>query len=280
MQKVPGLFTFFAMLQIIACKDVNTTTNSQTKEVDKSKITKQVSENVFEVNAENLLKNSRAWYNYHYNNIHLAQDFIGLDNDSIEINKPEFLKQLTKGNFIPLKTSIKNDVPVYRLYKFNGDNTDIRTTITQAAFHELENYSREGKKFPPFNFTDLDGHIYSNANTNNKIVVLKCWFINCVACVKEFPELNQLVEDYKDDKDVLFISLAMDSEKDLTSFLNTKQFKYAVIPQQKKYMESDLDINMFPTHILIDKNGKVVKVVNSVDDLIPFLKKEIGKIIP
>ncbi len=73
---------------------------------------------------------------------------------------------------------------------------------------------------------------------------------------------------------MLFISLAMDSKQDLISFLNKQQFKYAVVPEQKRYMEEDLGISEYPTHILIDKNGKIVKVVNSVEDIIPFLKKE------
>jgi thiol-disulfide isomerase/thioredoxin len=274
------IFALFAMQITISCKDVSTNTNSNKKDTPESEATinQTKSENNFKVNVDGLQTDARKWYSYHYNNIHLAQDFIGLDNDSIEINKSEFLTRLTKGNFIPLKISIKDGVPVYRLYKFNGDNADIKTTITQAAFHELDNYNREGKKFPPFNFTDLNSNIYSNSNTHNKIVVLKCWFIQCVACVEEFPELNKLVEDYKDKNEVLFISLAMDSKEELTSFLQTKRFKYAVIPRQKKYMIDDMGISMFPTHILIDPNGKVVKVVNSVNDLIPFLRKETGKI--
>lgn len=277
MQKACGILALFVLLHITACNNVNTTERSNQKENDKNKITvdQQASANDFKVNVEDLLKNSWTWYSYHYHNIHIAQNFIGLDEDSIEINKSKFLTLLTKGNFIPIKTSIKDDVPVYRLYKFDGDNTDIRTTITQAAFHELENYNREGKKFPSFNFTDLNGNNYSNTNTHNKIVVLKCWFIHCVACVKEFPELNKLVDEYKADKDVLFISLAMDSRKDLIKFLSTKQFKYAVIPQQKKYIINEMGISMFPTHILVDRKGKIVKVVNNIEELKPILKKEI-----
>ncbi len=85
------------------------------------------------------------------------------------------------------------------------------------------------------------------------------------------------MDDYKNEKDVLFISLAIDSKKDLISFLNTNRFRYAVIPQQNNCMENDMAISMFPTHILIDKNGKIVKVVNSIRDLIPSLKNELER---
>ena len=33
----------------------------------------------------------------------------------------------------------------------------------------------------------------------------------------------------------------------------------------------------YPTHLLIDKNGKIRKVVNSIKELAPFLQKEIEK---
>jgi len=89
--------------------------------------------------------------------------------------------------------------------------------------------------------------------------------------------LNKLVDEYKQDSNVLFISLAMDSKQDLLSFLNKREFKYAVVPGMKKYLEEELDINEFPTHIIIDKNGKIIKVVNTVEDLKPFLKREIEK---
>ena len=66
----------------------------------------------------------------------------------------------------------------------------------------------------------------------------------------------------------------MDPKKDLLTFLKTKEFKYAVIPETTSFMVDKMHINMFPTHLLIDRNGKILKVVNDIQDLIPFLNKE------
>ena len=104
---------------------------------------------------------------------------------------------------------------------------------------------------------------------------MKCWFIHCVACVREFPECNKLVDENANRKDILFISLASDSKKDLTKFLKTKQFKYAAIPETDNYMTAKLNIDEYPTHLLIDKTGKIIKVVNSIEELEPFLKKRL-----
>lgn len=233
----------------------------------------------FSINAEDISKDFKTWNTYNYSNIDLAQDFIGLDTDSTKITKSEFLKRLTIGNFIPLKILIINNVPIYRLYKLRNANSDIQQTIKQSALHELSNDKMEGEELLNFNLTDLNGNVYNKTTTHKKIIVLKCWFIHCVACVKEFPELNKLVDDYKQNSKVLFISLAMDNKNELKSFLNKNIFKFAVVPDMKMYMLDTLGIYEFPTHILIDGNGKIVKVVNSVKDLIPFLKRETGKTI-
>jgi peroxiredoxin len=141
------------------------------------------------------------------------------------------------------------------------------------AATEIEHFKMEGIDIPEFNFTDLNGKVYNKSSTKGKIVILKCWFIHCVACVKEFPELNKLVDEYRQDTNIKFISLARDSKENLISFLKDRQFKYAVVPNSDNYVTHSLGIQEYPTHIFIDENGKIQKVVNSVDDLIAFLRK-------
>ena len=144
------------------------------------------------------------------------------------------------------------------------------------ASTEFEHFKIEGTEIPEFNFKDINGKLYNKTNVKGKILVLKCWFIHCVACVKEFPELNKLVDEYQKNNDILFISLAMDSKEELSKFLETKIFKYATISEMKSYMTDKLNITQYPTHLLIDRKGKIKKVVNTVGDLKPFLQKEVN----
>ncbi|MGZ9677437.1 hypothetical protein [Flavobacterium sp. GNP001] len=41
------------------------------------------------------------WWTYHYDNVMLARDFIGLDANSKEITKEEFLKNISRWSFYP-----------------------------------------------------------------------------------------------------------------------------------------------------------------------------------
>ncbi len=52
----------------------------------------------------------------------------------------------------------------------------------------------------------------------------------------------------------------------------------AVVPNMaEKYMREQLNVTSYPTHILIDKDGKIVKVVNAISDLIPYIAKQGNK---
>jgi thiol-disulfide isomerase/thioredoxin len=214
-----------------------------------------------------------TWYTYTYYNIRLSRDFIGLDADSVIIDKAAFLNQLLTAKVFTFKIGTKADYDVYKLYPLSSKDESIKSVIKEMAATEIEHYKMEGKEMPAFSFTDVNGVSYSNESTKGKLVVLKCWFIACVACVKEFPELNKLVNSYKGNENVLFVSMAMDGKDELVRFLKTRKFKYAVVPGMKDFMSIDLNITQYPTHLLIDKDGKIVKVVNRVEDLLPFLER-------
>lgn len=221
-----------------------------------------------------ILKDFNSWWTYTYQNIDFALDFIGCAPDTKALSKKVFLQLLTTGEFYPIKTGLTNNLPCYRLYCLNTADKDIQNTIIQLASDELFYYNMEGEELPPYQFQDIAGNQYNNVNTRGKIIVLKCWFIHCVACVKEFPELNKLVDNYKYRKDILFISLAFDDKQDLINFLKTHKFNYAVVPGQQEFMTDKLSINTFPTHIVIGKDGKITKAVDNYKDLLPALKKE------
>ncbi|MGO4771766.1 TlpA family protein disulfide reductase [Flavobacterium sp. W22_SRS_FK3] len=215
------------------------------------------------------------WWTYQSKKIMLSRDFTALDLQSKEISKESFLDQLVNESFIPVCLKSADSVYYYKLFKIQPkSDTSIKATINQIAFDVLKNYKMEGNTFPEFTFKDLDGNVVSNETMKGKIIVIKCWYIHCAACIKEFPHVNQLVEKYKDRKDILFISLAEDTEEQLKTFLARKPLSYSVIPNMKLYMNETLDLNAFPTHFILNKEGIITKVVNDYESLEVALEKE------
>lgn len=276
------LFTAITLITIASFISCNSKTeNKIIKDSNQEKnevLNQQPKDQNFKIDTEALTSDYMTWYTYTYYNVRLSADYIALDLDSTKIDKTSFLNKLNSGKVAAYKIKILNGQPVYKLYPLNFKDESIIAAIKQMAFAEMAFYKMEGQEMPKYNFKDVNNKTYSNENTRGKILVLKCWFIHCVACVKEFPELNKLVADNKDRKDILFVSLAMDTKEELVNFLKTKEFKYEVIPNTKSFMLDEMHITGFPTHLLINTEGKIIKVTERIEDLIPFLNKEKLKI--
>jgi peroxiredoxin len=214
------------------------------------------------------------WRDYQNHNIILSRDFVALDSNSKEISKEHFLKELNEGNYIPIRLVSDATLFYYKLFKIEPtSDTSIKATISETAFNEIQNLKKEGEPFPKFSFKDLNGNLITNENLKGKIVVIKCWYIHCTACIREFPEVNQLVEKYKNRKDIVFISLAEDNPEQLKVFLVKKPLSYSVIPNMKSYMNLSLQLNAFPTHFIINKEGNIAKVLSNYSGLEVALEK-------
>ncbi|MTH15347.1 TlpA disulfide reductase family protein [Flavobacterium sp. LC2016-01] len=228
-----------------------------------------------EVDPIQVQKTFETWSAYQSKNIMLSRDFKALDVTSKEISKEFFLDQLANGNFIPIRLKSEGNEYAYKLFKIlPKTDTSIKATINQIGFDAFKNFKMEGTAFPQFSFKDLNGNLVTNETMKGKIIVIKCWYIHCTPCIREFPQVNKLVEEYKNRKDILFISLAEDSPEQLKIFLARKPLSYSVIPDMKVYMNESLQLNSFPTHFILNKEGLIAKVLPNFESLEVALAKE------
>ncbi len=228
-----------------------------------------------EVDPIQVQKTFETWSAYQSKNIMLSRDFTALDVTSKEISKESFLDQLANGNFIPIRLKSEGNEYAYKLSKIlPKTDTSIKATINQIGFDAYKNFKMEGTAFPQFSFKDLNGNLVTNESMKGKIIVIKCWYIHCTPCIREFPQVNKLVEEYKNRKDILFISLAEDSAEQLKTFLARKPLSYSVIPDMKVYMNEALQLNSFPTHFILNKEGLIAKVLPNFESLEVALAKE------
>jgi thiol-disulfide isomerase/thioredoxin len=202
-----------------------------------------------------LQKDFTGWWNYYNYQTKLSADFISLDTVAKPMSKELFLKILTSGNYIPVRQQSADGSVIYQLYKLSEPDKGIRPTIQFQAEIEYAYYMMEGKELPDFNFTDIDGKVYNKETTKGKTMVLKCWFIHCVQCVEEIPVLNKMVQEYRNRKDVI---------------------KYAIVPGKQSYMNDQLKIMGYPTHLII-KDGVIQRMISDGSELITSLKKETAR---
>lgn len=213
------------------------------------------------------------WWRYHKTNIDLSSDFLPLGEDGDSISKKAFFEALLTGEFIAIEKKSNAARDQYQLFKLTKESDgDISYTISADSYREYKHFIMEGQQFPDFNLTALDGKSYSKEALQGKTLAIKTWFLNCKPCIEEMPQLNQLVEEYRKNEDVIFLSLSLDTKAELQEFLSERDFKYAVVPLQKAFIEDTLGFSIYPTHIVVEPSGKIRKVVNTAPEMIAALK--------
>ncbi|MES2277045.1 MAG: TlpA disulfide reductase family protein [Bacteroidota bacterium] len=227
------------------------------------------------VPAKSIIKNMSTLMDYNRDHLRLNIDFIAYDAQAHIVTKTQFLKAITTGDYLPLKVSSGKKAWEYQLYKLDADaDSDVKSMLKQIGVTYYGFNLMVGKPFPKFHYIDLNGNVYTPENTKGKILVLKGWFISCVPCVAEMPELNKLTEQYKNRKDILFVSMATDTKKALQGFMKRMTFKYAVVPVKAAYIENTLHTTGYPVHWIINKQGIVVSMTYDHAEMIAALHQE------
>jgi len=135
--------------------------------------------------------------------------------------------------------------------------------------------------------TTIDGKNIDTSDLKGKVVVLNLWFINCPNCVQEIKLLNALVDEFKDNKEVVFLAPAVSSAKELTPFLAKNPFKYQVIPSANniilgKFGTIDKDGNItspFPMHYVVDRTGVITLKMEGIKG-VAAVRAELNRLFP
>ncbi len=132
-----------------------------------------------------------------------------------------------------------------------------------------------GEKIATFNERDMKGVKHNLKEMGGKVVVLNFWFVGCPPCRQEIPQLNEVVEAYKNNNDVVFIAVALDEKYDIEEFLKTTPFNYHII-DRGRYIANKYDITSYPTHVILDKEGKVIfHTTGLAMSTVPWIKRSI-----
>lgn len=123
-----------------------------------------------------------------------------------------------------------------------------------------------------FSGTDMKGNAISLSDLKGKIVVLNLWGTGCVPCIAEMPELNKLVNEFKNQPDVVFIAITGDNRERLVKFFKTRKFSYRVINNVAN-TTAIFNTNSLPVHMVIGKNGEILnRSIGAREDIHAFLK--------
>jgi thiol-disulfide isomerase/thioredoxin len=107
-----------------------------------------------------------------------------------------------------------------------------------------------------FTLTRLDGSPLKLDEQRGKVIVMNFWATWCGPCMTEMPLFEKAIAKYKGDKDVFFLAITTDEDRDLVApFL--KQYKFNLPVAYADYLNDHFAISSIPTTIILDRKGEI-----------------------
>lgn len=137
--------------------------------------------------------------------------------------------------------------------------------------------NKEGEDWIDFTYPDVTGKMHSLSDYKGKVVVVDVWATWCMPCKAELPHLEALEKDMRG-KDVVFISLSIDTEKEKwAQFIKEKALGgVQLITYNKGTIVDDYAVDAVPRFMVFSKQGKTVST-NAPRPSEPALKEMIEK---
>lgn len=146
------------------------------------------------------------------------------------------------------------------LNTFKDSIAKIQTTAYKnAASTMLKHLTAFGKGDQAMDFTatDLNGKAVNLSSLKGKVIYVDLWATWCGPCMAEMPAYAKLKEHFKDNPDVVFVSVSIDTEIDLWKSSVDRHKFYGYQWQINRNGLIAYNVVNIPRMILIDKNFKI-----------------------
>ena len=133
------------------------------------------------------------------------------------------------------------------------DNQSEKATIGQIVFPK----------------TTIDNNNFNIENYSGKNILINFWFPSCPPCIYELDILDDINKKY-DSVGVIGVQvLGLDNKEDGKNMLEKKNISYKSVADESDVIIDLLQINVFPTTILFDKNGdEINRWIGIIDEQI------------
>lgn len=227
--------------------------------------------------------NSPIYYEHltlskNYSQLYLKKDTAAITDILLELYKKNIDNpySFVLGNlFIGLNQNSKKDLLKLKTLTDQQGNKFNWFFLYPAVQERLQNIlSQTSLNLNEYAFINLENKkVKLPAFTNNKYYILDFWFLACAPCVRDHKEIFRHQQTLTDKKAELISISTDDSIKDLNNYLIEHKYKWAnYLQSNPKKVTNDLNINIFPTYLILDKFGNILCSQNAFSDVLKWLK--------
>lgn len=120
---------------------------------------------------------------------------------------------------------------------------------------------------PDFELPNLQGSTTRLSSLRGKYVVIDFWGSWCIWCIRGFPHMKEAYAKYKDKMEILGVD-CNDTESKWKAAVEEYALPWLQVrcpDEQLQTLASQYNVEGFPTKVIIDPQGKIVKVVVGED---------------
>ena len=112
-----------------------------------------------------------------------------------------------------------------------------------------------------FSLVTLDGDTIHSSAYENKVIIMSFWATWCVPCKKQFPLIEKLYKENKDNTDVSFFvvhsQIGRDTYEKAMKYINQSEYDLPFVHDLDGVTYKSLDVNALPYLIIIGKDGSI-----------------------
>ncbi len=176
-------------------------------------------------------------------------DIFYVTND-IENSKQAYIKSLCVNR--PGNQAFEKMKNIYQSQ--NGTSDGFEEYLEQSIKNEIK---ASAQIAPDVEMISLDGEKVKLSENRGRIIVITFWDSWSTACVNEIPQLNLLINDFRNFNDqIIFWAVSVEAPISIKKFLKKQSFDFKHF-HSGFAAKQEFSVIGFPTHFIIDKTGKI-----------------------